>query len=62
MDRIQIALAEILIKRDMLIPYTYRDIARKYNVCEATFKLLCKEIWRSVTKVESVFSRNELSY
>ena len=38
MDRIQIAIAEILIKRDMSISFTYRNIGKKYNVAERTLR------------------------
>ena len=55
MDRIQIALAKILIKRDMLIPYTYRDIARKYNVCEATLRYYVKKYGDQQPRLDKFF-------
>ena len=55
MYRIQIALAEIQIKRDMLIPYTYRDIARKYNVCEATLRYYVKKYGDQQPRLDHFF-------
>ena len=57
MDRIQIALAEILIKRDMLIFFTYRNIRKKYNVVERTLRYYVRKYGDQQPRFDKFFTQ-----
>ena len=43
MERISTAISEILLKQELLIPFTYRNIGIKYNVAESTLRHI---VWK----------------
>ena len=55
MDRIQTALAEILVKRDCDVPFTYRKMARKYNVVESTLRYFVKKFGHKQPRLDKFF-------
>ena len=57
MERIQIAIAEILLKQDMSISFTYRNIGKKYNVAERTLRYFVRKYGRKQPDLDNFFIR-----